>query len=76
MGNGDPYREVRRCHDLLALGLPPELQEIVRNSPDPLKAAAHLAVWGDAVDPLANSGLTEDGVCSNMTGSISPNPSA
>lgn len=58
MGNEDPYREVKRRHNHLALSLLPELKQMVRNSPDPLKTSVLLAISGNVIDLGTNSGLT------------------
>ncbi|MCK9226332.1 MAG: ARMT1-like domain-containing protein [Syntrophorhabdaceae bacterium] len=71
MGNEDPYREVKRRHNHLALSLLPELKQMVRNSPDPLKTSVLLAISGNVIDLGTNSGLTEDEVRSSITRSLS-----
>lgn len=71
MGNEDPYREAKKRHNRLALSLLPELQEIVRNSPDPLKTSVLLAITGNVIDLGASSGLTENEVRSSMSRTLS-----
>jgi uncharacterized protein with ATP-grasp and redox domains len=70
-GNPDPYRDAKRRHNRLALQLLPELREIVRKSPDPLKTAVLLAITGNVIDLGANSGLTEDEVRSSIARTLS-----
>ncbi|MDD3846221.1 MAG: ARMT1-like domain-containing protein [Syntrophorhabdaceae bacterium] len=70
-GNSDPYRDAKNRHNRLALQLLPQLKEIVRKSPDPLKTAVLLAITGNVIDLGANGGLTEDEVRSSMARTLS-----
>jgi uncharacterized protein with ATP-grasp and redox domains len=49
-GNGDPYAAVKKNQNEVALGLYPELKEMVRNSEDPLLLALKLAIAGNIID--------------------------
>ncbi len=49
-GNVDPYRELKREQNIMALALLPELREMVRTASDPLSAALHLAAAGNVID--------------------------
>lgn len=49
-GNSDPYRELKREQNLMALALLPELREMVQTATDPLSAALHLAAAGNVID--------------------------
>lgn len=71
MGNEDPYRDAKNRHNRLALNLLPDLQEIVRNSPDPLKTSVLLAITANVIDLGANSALTENEVRSSITRTLS-----
>jgi uncharacterized protein with ATP-grasp and redox domains len=46
----DPYREVKKNFNLLALELYPALTQKVRLSPNPLEAAVQLAIAGNIID--------------------------
>ncbi len=70
-GNKDPYRDAKNRHNRLALQLLPELKEIVRKSPDPLKTAVLLAITGNVIDLGANGSLTEDEVRSSIARTLS-----
>jgi uncharacterized protein with ATP-grasp and redox domains len=49
-GNADPYRDLRRSQNEIALELEPELRALVRESDDPLGTALHLAAAGNVID--------------------------
>ena len=55
-GNEDPYREVKRQYNEIALKMYPELCERVRASQDPILTAVKLAIAGNIVDFGALSG--------------------
>lgn len=59
-GDPDPYREIKKRFNRLALGLLPELKKRVENSRNPLEAATRLAIAGNMIDSGAKSGLRED----------------
>jgi uncharacterized protein with ATP-grasp and redox domains len=46
----DPFQQIKRTYNDVALGLYEELRERVRNSPDPLHTAARLAISGNIID--------------------------
>lgn len=58
-GVEDPYRKQKDQHNQMALQLLPGLRTQVKNSNDPLMAAANLAVAGNIIDLGAKSGLNE-----------------
>ena len=47
---GDPYREVKRRSNELALKLYPDVREMVEKSEDPLKTAVKVAIAGNIID--------------------------
>lgn len=49
-GNHDPYRELKRAQNAMALALEPELRALIERSDDPLAAALHLAAAGNVID--------------------------
>jgi uncharacterized protein with ATP-grasp and redox domains len=49
-GESDPYRDLKRAQNALALELEPELRDMVAQSDDPLAAALHLAAAGNVID--------------------------
>jgi uncharacterized protein with ATP-grasp and redox domains len=49
-GKADPYLELKREQNAVALELEPELRERLRASEDPLKLALHLAAAGNIID--------------------------
>jgi damage-control phosphatase, subfamily I len=49
-GNADPYGELKREQNELALELEPELRELVAQSTDPLATALHLSAAGNIID--------------------------
>lgn len=46
----DPFARIKSEYNRLALGLYPELKEIVKNSGDPLFTASRLAIAGNVID--------------------------
>jgi uncharacterized protein with ATP-grasp and redox domains len=49
-GNGDPYREVKKRSNALALGRVEELRREIQASTDPLETAVRLAIAGNIID--------------------------
>lgn len=49
-GNGDPYRDLKVASNRKALDIYPSLKERVRESEDPLRTAALLAIAGNLID--------------------------
>ncbi len=47
---GDPYREVKRESNDLAMKIYPEVKRIVENSDDPLRTAIRVAIAGNIID--------------------------
>jgi len=61
-GNPDPYREVKRRSNALALELYPTLKQRVRTSADPFATAVRLAIAGNVIDFGCRSSLNDDEV--------------
>jgi len=59
-GIEDPYAEVKKRFNRMALELLPPLAEAVRTSADPFAAAVRLAIAGNVIDLGAKSGLSEE----------------
>jgi len=55
-GNGDPYQQVKRQYNELALKMLPDLRERVRAVEDPILTALKLAIAGNIIDFGALSG--------------------
>lgn len=68
-GVEDPYLEAKRRANRLALDALPALAAVVRRDPDPLLAAARLAVAANAIDLGTAAGLTEADVRVALNGS-------
>ena len=49
-GDVDPYRDVKERCNLMALGLYPRVEEMVRDSDQPLEMALRMAIAGNAID--------------------------
>ena len=49
-GDVDPYRDVKDRCNLMALGLYPRVEEMVRGSSEPLEMALRIAIAGNAID--------------------------
>ncbi len=49
-GVEDPYREIKRTSNRQALAALPELTSIIKQKPEPLRAAASLAISGNLID--------------------------
>lgn len=58
-GVRDPYRDAKRKFNTMVLDLLPELRGYVDSSPEPLVAAANLAIAGNVIDLGATSSVTE-----------------
>jgi len=58
-GNADPYRDVKRRFNALALGLYAELERRVGESADPLETAARLAIAGNIIDFGVTASLSD-----------------
>ena len=71
-GNGDPYQQVKRQYNELALKMLPDLRERVRAVEDPIRTAAKLAIAGNIIDFGALSGnfdlnrIVEETLCSDF----------
>ena len=61
-GNPDPYRELKRHSNALALELYPTLKQRVRTSADPFATAVCLATAGNVIDFGCRSSLNDDEV--------------
>ncbi len=60
--NPDPYHEVKKRSNALALTLYPTLEERVRTSPDPFALAVSLATAGNVIDFGCRSEVSDDDV--------------
>lgn len=60
--DNDPYRELKKRFNRLALNLAPRLRERVKSSRDPLQTALRLAIAGNIIDFGPHSSLSEDRV--------------
>lgn len=58
-GVADPYVEMKRLYNGIALELLPELKAAVEASPDRFEAAARIAIAGNIIDPGVVKGLDE-----------------
>lgn len=63
-GNGDMYKAAKEKQNALALRLLPEMRKEVLASPDPLIAAARVAIAGNVIDMGVN-GILDDAVIRN-----------
>jgi hypothetical protein len=54
-GVADPYRQIKRRYNDLALALYPRLKELVKEADDPLGTAIRLAIAGNVIDFAAGS---------------------
>jgi len=50
LGMADPYREAKERSNILALGLCPQLRELITGSSDPFATAVRLAIAGNIID--------------------------
>ena len=71
-GDPDPYREVKRHSNALALGLYPTLKQRVRASADPFATAVRLAIAGNVIDFGCRSSLDDDEVHEAIEGAMDP----
>lgn len=60
IGVDDPYRAAKDGFNRVALALLPELAALVEQHPDPLLAAARLAIAANVIDLGVNGTLTQD----------------
>ena len=58
-GNSDPYRDVKRQFNRLALGLYSGLKARIEESPDPLDTAVRIAIAGNVIDFGPGTDVTE-----------------
>lgn len=70
-GNDDPYKEVKKRFNRLAVELLPELRTMVNGSPDRFKTLVYLAITGNVIDFGAKSGITEDAVRRSIAETLS-----
>ncbi len=61
-GVRDPYLQVKKRFNKLALRMYPELKHLTETSEDPLQTAVRLAIAGNVIDSGINSALTESQV--------------
>ena len=66
-GIRDPYAEVKRCCNRLALELLPEFRSRTASARDPLAYAVRLAIAGNVIDLAINDRLTEEDIRSALS---------
>lgn len=71
-GNPDPYREVKRHSNALALELYPTLKHRVRASAEPFAAAVRMAIAGNVIDFGCRSRLADDEVHQAIEDAMDP----
>ena len=71
-GNPDPYGEVKRHSNALALELYPTLKQRVLASADPLAAAVRMAIAGNVIDFGCRSRLADDEVHQAIEDAMDP----
>ena len=71
VGGNDPYRQIKKRFNDLALKLYPELKECVRTSEEPFATAVRLAIAGNIIDFGVNSSLEESCVKETISDSLS-----
>jgi len=71
-GNPDPYREVKRHSNALALELYATLKQRVRASADPFAAAVRMAIAGNVIDFGCRSRLADDEVHQAIEDAMDP----
>jgi uncharacterized protein with ATP-grasp and redox domains len=69
-GKNDPYCEVKKRFNNLALKMYPELRKQIVNSGDRLKSAIRLAIAGNIIDLGVKTGLTESQIEKTITQSL------
>jgi len=62
----DPYNDIKKQYNDIALSLYPEMKEIVNNSVDPLLTAVRLAIAGNIIDFGASSQFDLNGTISKV----------
>jgi uncharacterized protein with ATP-grasp and redox domains len=62
IGNNDPYRELKRRFNHLALRMCAELEQRVRTSKDPLETAVRLAIAGNIIDLGVKTQIAESDI--------------
>jgi len=70
-GVADPYLEVKRHTNRLALEMVPRLRQVVEDSPDPFETAVRLAIAGNIIDFGVNSTVELDKIEDTLTQSLS-----
>ena len=70
-GNADPYRELKRGFNDMALKLLPEIEEQVRAATDPFAAAVRYAIAGNVIDLGAKGSLSEAEVFQSIDRALS-----
>jgi damage-control phosphatase, subfamily I len=61
-GIDDPYCEIKKHHNRMALKLFPELQDRIKKSGDPLILAARLAIAGNVIDLGVKESISEEDI--------------
>jgi uncharacterized protein with ATP-grasp and redox domains len=61
-GDNDPYLEIKRNSNYLAMRLMPALKELIRSSADPFETAVRLAIAGNMIDYGQGDRIGEEGL--------------
>lgn len=73
IGNSDPYHQIKKQFNNLALKLYPELEKRVKGSDDPFTTAVRLAIAGNIIDFGVKTSLAESDVAKTIEESLTAN---
>jgi len=59
-GNSDPYLEIKKDSNTLALKLMPSLEELIKSSANPFETAVRLAIAGNIIDCAQGDHVSEE----------------
>ncbi|MFA5137694.1 MAG: ARMT1-like domain-containing protein [Elusimicrobiota bacterium] len=71
IGDGDPYRRIKKRHNALVLKLLPRLEKRVRRAKDPFAAAVRLAIAGNRIDMGTRKVISERDVLDALESALS-----
>ncbi len=69
-GNADPYRELKKRHNQLALELYDSLETRVQNSENPLETAVRLAIAGNIIDLGVKTSISDTDIHKTIKDSL------